>query len=395
MTTFAMPSAQAQDSTGLRILVVDDSAPMRLLVTHVLKQAGLASVTAVDGGLAALAALDAQPADCVVLDVEMPGMSGFEVLAKLPGGPAGTPVVMLSGFTDQALTDRATAAGAAAYLDKSSQLRQLPETIRRVVQPSDTGPTEAPPPVPEPAQSGVVPKPPELGADSSVDLRELEYAVSHDLGAPLRAIGGFATLLQSRCGPMLDDTGRAFVEHIAAGAADMQAMVDDLLLFTRAANKAPLTERVRMDEVTAAVLDRLGDELLARAAHIELGPVPDVVGDRALIETVLGHVLRNAMIFNTSDAPLVQVSGTCSDSTVTIMISDNGIGVDPARADRAFALFGRLQPRGDYPGTGTGLALCRRLMTLQGGTIELGSSPGRGTVATLTLPAATAEEDAS
>ena len=105
-----------------------------------------------------------------------------------------------------------------------------------------------------------------------------------------------------------------------------------------------------------------------------------------MVETVLSHLVRNAVTFNTAAPPTVSIDGHADGATAVLTVTDNGIGIGPADQERVFDLFVRLHARDDYPGTGTGLALCRRLMTLQGGTITLATATGAGTTVSLTLP---------
>ena len=164
-------------------------------------------------------------------------------------------------------------------------------------------------------------------------------------------------------------------------------MEDDLLVYTRAGRTPPRLETVRVDEVASEVLGALDDVLRRCGADASAGELPSVLADRAMIATVLRHLVLNGMTFNTSATPVVRIGGWVQHETAIITVTDNGIGMNPTHVDRAFRVFGRLNAPDDYPGTGTGLALCRRLMTLQDGTIELDTSPGLGTTVRLTLPA--------
>ncbi|HYP45883.1 MAG TPA: response regulator [Propionibacteriaceae bacterium] len=368
----------------IRVLFVDDSSAIRTLARFSLSAAKGFAVTEAADGSQALALFAANRPDCVVLDIEMPGLSGFDVLEELQRRSPGLPVVMLSGFSDPAMTSRAKAAGAVAYLEKSTELGQLADTVRQVAQvpaaPATPQPSVVAAPTSEPAG-------PVATTDDTADLRRLEYVISHDLAEPLRIMGGFATLLANRYGDSLDESGRAFVTHISDGARRMQAMVDDLLSYSRAGRLVASTATVDVGSVVTQVYAELASMIGDRAAEATAGELPTAHADPTLLKTVLRHLVTNALTFNSSVPPRVRVDGHVHDRRAVFTVTDNGVGISPTHHEEVFELFRRLNTREQYPGTGTGLTLCRRLLQLQDGTISISSHPGGGTTVTFTLPA--------
>lgn len=411
----ASSAALAEDDVGasaaspIRVVFADDSAAIRTLARHALSgRAGFALVAQAADGIEALKLAEIHRPDCVVLDIEMPGMGGFAALAELRERLPTVPVVMLSGFSDETVTARALAGGAAAYLDKSSQLMLLAETIRRVASRgasraageaaldrfSDPSSPDLRPEVSpdlstaEPAAIRPVASvrtAPEGGGAAAADLRRLEYVISHDLGEPLRIMSGFATLLRNGSAGELDSGGQAFLTHIVDGARRMQAMIDDLLGYSRAGRCEPRADLIDLNDVVAAVFADLHTHIREIGATVSAGDLPRVLGDRNLLTTVLRHLVANGLTFNRAAEPTVHIGGGSSGRTAVVTVTDNGIGVAEAKQELIFDLFQRLNTREEFPGTGTGLALCRRLVGLQGGTIELDSSTSEGSTFRLFL----------
>jgi two-component system, sensor histidine kinase and response regulator len=376
-------------SSRLEVVVADDSPALRFLVRSALSpRRGFAVVAEATDGLEALILAESHRPDCVVLDVDMPGMGGFEALVELQRRCPGVPVVMLSGFADETERDRAIAGGAAAFLHKDL-LKLLPETLREVT----AGSRRRPAPdrlvdvATAPATAGASTDRADRAMDATADdLRRFEYVVSHDLAEPLRALTGFASLLQGSYSDVLDSSGTLFVEHISAAAGRMQAMVDDLLTYSRAGRQQPAEDRVDLTEIAATVLKGLPGDMDGRLVRVEVGDLPDVIGDRTMCAAVLRHLVLNGLTFNRADEPTVGIAGHRAGGAAVITVSDNGIGVAEAMHEHVFELFRRLNTREEYPGTGTGLALCRRFVAVQGGVLRLESSTADGSVFELTLP---------
>jgi signal transduction histidine kinase len=225
-------------------------------------------------------------------------------------------------------------------------------------------------------------------AATNADLNQFMHVASRDLAEPLRTMSGFSQLVSTRYADGLDDSGQEFLAHIVAGAARMQALLDDLRSFTRASQQPLHRELVDLDGVVADVRAALGATLRDRHAEVAVdNDLPCVLGDSTLLGLVLQNLMSNAVKFNQSPTPTVRIASREVGDTVVIDVADNGIGIEPEHRDRVFDLFQRLHTRDDYTGTGLGLAICRRILGRHGGSIGLTSTVGVGTTFTLTLPA--------
>jgi signal transduction histidine kinase len=386
---------QSRTTAPLTVVVADDSSAIRLLARNALaSRKGFAVVAEASDGAEALRLVQQHQPDCVVLDVEMPGMGGFDALAELQLVSPQIPVVMLSGFSNETVLDRAMTGGAAALLHKD-QLTRLAETVRDAA----VGPVRAQPTAaavhagsaPAAAQPGQSPDP---AAGAREDLRRFEYVVSHDFAEPLRALTGFAKLLDSSYAGVLDESGVLFLAQITSAAARMQTMVDDLLTYSRAGRAQPSVARVDLNDVVSSVRTSLRGWLGDHQASVVTTDLPDVVGDRDMCATVLRHLVLNGILFNRASEPTVRIEGATVDGCVVITVRDNGIGIAAEQQDKVFELFGRLNTREEYPGTGTGLALCKRIAELQGGAVTVARSTNNGSVFSLTMPRYTDDQGA-
>ncbi|WP_370325195.1 ATP-binding protein [Euzebya sp.] len=228
-------------------------------------------------------------------------------------------------------------------------------------------------------------------ADATRQLERFAYVASHDLKEPLRAVTGFARLLEQRHADSLDDSGRMYLGYVLDGAARLGAMIDALLDYSRAARHEVEPGPVDLEDLTRQVVAQLVDGGRGVDAHIELGDLPVVTTDEVLLRAVLRHLLDNALLYTAAGEP-ASVSVTASTPTAgegpwTIEVRDRGIGIAPEDQDRAFDLFTRLQSREDYPGNGIGLGLVTTAVQRLGGRVELESTPGEGTVVRVHLPA--------
>jgi signal transduction histidine kinase len=386
--TTARSSDEGRSTAPLTVVVADDSSAIRLLARNALApRKGFAVVAEASDGAEALRLVEHHRPDCVVLDVEMPGMGGFDALAELQRRRPEIPVVMLSGFSNETVLDKAMTGGAAALLHKD-QLTRLGETVRQAA----AGPAHAAPParpvasVPGPVAQRSTESPESALRSAQDDLRRFEYVVSHDFAEPLRALTGFSKLLESSYADVLDDSGKVFLGQITSATVRMQGMVDDLLVYSRAGRAEPTLERVDLDDVVTLVRKGLRGGFPDRETTVSSTELPDVVGDREMCTTLLRHLVLNGLLFNRAPAPTVRIEGRIVDGSAVISVSDNGFGVAAAQHDTIFQLFRRLNTREEFPGTGTGLALCRRIAAVQGGALDLVSSTNDGSVFALTLP---------
>jgi PAS domain S-box-containing protein len=223
---------------------------------------------------------------------------------------------------------------------------------------------------------------------SNEDLEEFSYAVSHDLQEPLRTISGFVGLLEKRYREGLDPEARDFLDFIADGAQRMHAMVADVLMYARAGRPPPAELPISLDRALDQALKNLAAAMQDAGATVERTPLPRVVGDEGRLVMVFQNLVGNAVKFRGTEAPRVRIGAQDRGEQWQVTVADNGIGIPVEAQDRVFRVFQRLHTREQYPGTGVGLALCKRIVEARGGRIWFESAPGRGTAFHFTWPRA-------
>jgi signal transduction histidine kinase len=221
------------------------------------------------------------------------------------------------------------------------------------------------------------------------ELESFSYSVSHDLRAPVRAIGSFCSMIREDHERALDAEARRKLGVIESEAERMGSLIEGLLDFSRSGRSALKPSQLDMTQMASAMFERLTAALDARP-ELRLGTLPGVAGDRTLIEQVWTNLLGNAIKFSSKKSnAVIEVTGTCADGECTYVVSDNGAGFDPRYAANLFGVFQRLHNDSDFPGTGIGLALVQRIVTRHGGRIAAESVPGVGATFRFTLPSAT------
>ncbi|MEU4761694.1 ATP-binding protein [Actinosynnema sp. NPDC023794] len=228
---------------------------------------------------------------------------------------------------------------------------------------------------------------------SNSELEQFAYVASHDLQEPLRKVASFCQLLERRYSGELDERGEQYLRFAVDGAKRMQVLINDLLAFSRVGRLTRELTMVDCDELVAQVLDNYSEVVERTGATIEVADLPTVRGEESLLGGVFGNLISNALKFHGDEPPHVRVDVDRTDGFWTFTISDQGIGIDPEYAERIFVIFQRLHHKDDYPGTGIGLAMCRKIVEYHGGTIWLDTSEGQtGTTFKFTLPAVEDDE---
>jgi signal transduction histidine kinase len=224
----------------------------------------------------------------------------------------------------------------------------------------------------------------ELSA-ANKELDSFAYSVSHDLRAPLRAVDGFALMLDEDYARQLDDEGRRLIGVVRSSARRMSQLIDDLLEFSRLGRKELARERIDMAQVAREV----AAEIAPGAAAIEIAQLPAASGDRSLLRQVWVNLIGNAVKYSTkTQNPRVEVGARAEGPMTVYWVRDNGAGFDMKSAAKLFGVFQRLHRPEEFPGTGVGLAIVQRVVTRHGGRIWAEAEPGKGACFYFTLPAA-------
>ena len=221
---------------------------------------------------------------------------------------------------------------------------------------------------------------------SNAELAQFAYVASHDLQEPLRTVASYSQLLLRRHRDAFGGEAQEFLGYIGDGARRAQALIVDLLSLARVDSAARPFEPVALDEVVADVRQSLEAALADSGATLTHDPLPLVLGDRGQLMQLMQNLIGNALKFRASALPCVHVGAVRRpDGRWRITVTDNGIGIDARFHERIFTLFQRLHGRDDYPGTGIGLAVCKKVVERHGGQIGVESAPGRGATFHFTL----------
>ena len=229
---------------------------------------------------------------------------------------------------------------------------------------------------------------------SNYELEQFAYLASHDLQEPLRKVASFCQLLQRRYAGQLDARANQYIDFAVDGARRMQALINDLLAFSRIGQAAPEPALVSSDSALTQARANLAEELEKSGATIEAGHLPLVLAETSLLTAVFQNLLSNALKFAGDGAPRIVVTARRQGPFWAFSFTDYGIGIEPQYAERIFVLFQRLNDH-SYAGTGIGLAMCRKIIENFGGQIWLDTTAPEGTrfCFTLPMPAETAEEE--
>ncbi|MBJ7329136.1 MAG: CHASE3 domain-containing protein [Solirubrobacteraceae bacterium] len=224
---------------------------------------------------------------------------------------------------------------------------------------------------------------------SNQELEQFAYVASHDLQEPLRKIASFCTLLERRYAGQLDDRADQYIGFAVDGAKRMQQLINDLLAFSRVGRVgASGFAEVDLRDAAEEAVANLQESIAESGAVIDVNrDLPSVFGDEQLLVAVLQNLLSNAIKFRGDAPPRVEVSASRVEDDWVVTVKDNGIGIAPEFADRIFVIFQRLHQKDAYPGTGIGLAMCRKIIEYHGGRIWLDTDATPGTTFRLTLPA--------
>ena len=232
-------------------------------------------------------------------------------------------------------------------------------------------------------------------ARSNRELEQFAYVASRDLSEPLRIMTGYAQLLLKRYKHQLDDDAREFMGFIVDGAKRMRRLIDDLLSYSRLGRDRVQMGTHSLDHALDAALGNLGLILEDTGAVIDRpGPLPTLRCNLTAMTQVFQNLVGNALKFRREDPPLVRIAAQADEFGWTISIADNGIGISPQHFDRLFVIFTRLHARTKYDGTGTGLAICKKIVEQHGGRIWIESIPGEGSCFKFSLPEASAAPSA-
>ncbi len=359
----------AQAVTTVRVVLVDDTPSLRMLTRLALDDTGFEVVGEAGDGLAGVNAVKQHKPDLVLLDLAMPVMDGLEALPLMRAAVPTARIVIVSGFDRKAMETQVMEAGADGYLQKGMSPELMVQSLTRLFPQ-----VEAAIPAPRLAEE---PAAPAAAADEELtdrlaaleaDMEQLLYVVSHDLSEPVHVIKGFAERLARRAHS--DEEGE-FCEFIVDAADRMQQLLDDLLDYARSGNTEMPRELLDCRRLVDNVLAGLSTAITDTGGRVTVGDLPrELVSNRLVLNQVLHNLVANALKFHDpAVAPQIRIDSRVGGGLVTFSVSDNGLGIDQGQEERIFEPFKRLHSRDAFPGSGIGLAICRRLVERQGGRI--------------------------
>ncbi|HUS05625.1 MAG TPA: ATP-binding protein [Bryobacteraceae bacterium] len=396
----------------VKILMVDDQPENLVALEAVLEGLGQELVQARSGKEALRCLLENEFA-AILLDVKMPDMDGFECAAMIRERERSknTPIIFLTALKSEEHLFRGYYMGAVDYLFKPIvpevlrskvavfvDLSLKNEILRRNAGVLQQKAAELEKSIAEKTKAEedlrrlnaeleqrVAERTEELSR-SNEELRQFAYVASHDLQEPLRTIGSYTQLLAKRYKGKLDGDADEFVRFIVEGVARMHGLLNDMLAYSRVtdAHEKPMRP-TSVDGILQSALMNLEASIKENAALITHDPLPTVTADEIQLSQVFQNLIGNAIKYRRPEQPVIHISSQQKDGEWLFRVSDNGIGFEDKFKDRIFGIFKRLHGK-DLPGTGVGLAICKKIVERHGGRIWAESTLGEGSVFQFTLP---------
>ena len=221
---------------------------------------------------------------------------------------------------------------------------------------------------------------------SNAELEQFAYVASHDLQEPLRMVSSYTQLLAKRYKDQLPSDAQEFMQFMVDGAARMKQLIEDLLAYSRVGTKGKEFVAASLEAPLKRALTNLRAAIQESGAAVTADALPTVDGDEVQLAQIFQNLIGNALKFRGAAAPHVHVGAVEEAGEWHISVADNGIGIEPQYFERIFMLFQRLHAMGEYPGTGIGLAICKKVAERHGGRIWVSSQPGAGSTFHFTLP---------
>ncbi len=225
-------------------------------------------------------------------------------------------------------------------------------------------------------------------ARSHAELEQFAYVASHDLQEPLRMISSYTQLLARRYQGRLDADADEFIAYAVDGANRMQRLINDLLTFARVGKRGKF-EPADCAAALWQAINNLKAAIDASGADVTHDPLPTLMADRSQMVRLFQNLVGNSIKFHGEEPPRIHISAEQKGQEWIFSVSDHGIGIDPQYAERIFAVFHRLHTREEYPGTGIGLAVCKKIVEHHGGRIWVESELGKGSTFRFTIPGTT------
>ncbi len=358
----------------LRLLLIEDEPDHAALIRRHLAGANDSQVTMewVDRLAAGLARLEQGGIDAVLLDLRLPDSDTPQTLPRVVSQMPHVPIVVLTAFDDMDLAMQEARQGAQDYLVKSEitgalLLRSVRYAMERMQ-----------------SQTALQRYAAELER-SNQELDQFAHVVSHDLKAPLSVINCACEILQRKYADHQTPESAELLAHSGAAAQRMGALIDDLLQYASVGGRHNPFDTTACDAALDEALANLQPQIAASGATVTRDALPTVVGDKAQLAELFQNLIGNAIKYRSDAPPLIHISAQRTTNEWLFCVRDNGIGIEPQQADRVFVLFQRLATS-QIPGTGIGLAVCKKIVQRHGGRIWVESAGQTGSTFYFTIP---------
>ena len=362
-----------------KLLIVDDEAALMTALCNTLQLEDYAT-TGFTSATEALEHLGQHRYDILLTDLMMPQMDGITFLQAARNIDPDLAAIMMTGHGTIDTAVKALQSGALDYVLKPFRLDTLLPVLTRALTFRRLQIEN------RELQQSIQERTRELEA-SNAELESFSYSVSHDLRAPLTAIDGFCDLLLKEYSSQLPPDGQDLLAHVCAGASRMHRLIDDLLHLARFSRQPLESHTVSMKDLVQRVVAMLQHQWPERPLQLEIGELPECRGDHSLLEHVVTNILSNAFKFTaTREAARIEVGAYKEGSEQVYFVRDNGVGFDMKYAEKLFGAFQRMHTQAEFPGTGIGLSIVRRIIQRHGGRVWAESLLQQGTTLYFSLP---------
>jgi len=362
-----------------RLLIVDDETAQMRALCDTLALEGFAA-QGYNSARQALAALKSGEFDLLITDLMMPEMDGITLGVEALKVDAALGVILMTGHGTIDTAVRAMQQGAVDYILKPFKLNTILTVIARALEVQRLR-REV-----EELQERERLRSEEL-ASANRDLEAYSYSISHDLRAPLRAIDGYALMLQEDFAAQLGSEGQRLISAIRGGSKRMDQLIVGLLEFSRAGRGALDVSHVDMGMLAEAAAAEVMALYTGPVPHIDIADLPPITADAAVIRQVWCNLIGNALKYSAKQPqPLIKIDGRIEAGEAIYAVQDNGAGFDMRYADKLFGVFQRLHRAEEFSGTGVGLAIVHRIVTRHRGRIWAESTVGSGACFRFALP---------
>lgn len=369
----------------LRVLLIEDSPSDAEIEIAELRRAGFdVAAEVVDTREQVRERLKKTAYDIILADYSLPNFRGMDALDIIRENSLTTPLILVTGALNSETAVECVKQGAMDYVLKD-HLARLPISVRRALEDVRLRQERAR------AQEQLANKVEEL-ARSNCDLEQFAYVASHDLQEPLRMVAAYTQLLSERYQGKLDATADRYISYAVEGATRMQALLEDLLAFSRIGRNGVLPAPTDANSAVNEVLKNLSLALKEHSVTVTCNPLPTIVADHFQLVQLFQNLIGNAIKFRAKRNPRITISAEPKGHEWLFSVFDNGIGIAEEHKELVFKIFQRLHTRTEYPGNGVGLAICKKIVEHNGGRIWVESELGRGANFLFTFPAAIADK---